>query len=317
MQARSSSIFMEEKERNGAGADVPAVQWFPGHMAKTRRLIQGNLKLVDVVIELLDARVPASSANPLIREIVGEKPRLVALNKADLADEAQTKKWLAYFRTQGLSALSIDSLSGAGLKALVQKAETLARAKTHKLVAKGAKPRAARAMVLGIPNVGKSSLINRLAGAAKAKVENRPGVTRDKQWIRIGKNLELLDMPGILWPKFEDPTVGMRLAFVGSVSDEVYDVGATVKRLLEWLAARHAGRLAERYRLAAEEAQADAETLLEAIGTHRGCLLKGGLLDTEKVQRLLLSDIRGGRLGRLTFDEPPETPKDESEVLTE
>lgn len=308
---------MEEKEKTVAAANVPTVQWFPGHMAKTRRLIQGNLKLVDVVIELLDARVPLSSANPLIREIVGGKLRLVALNKSDLADEAQTKKWLAYFRAQGLSALPIDSLSGAGLKALVQKAETLARAKTHKLVAKGAKPRAARAMVLGIPNVGKSSLINRLAGAAKAKVENRPGVTRDKQWIRIGKNMELLDMPGILWPKFEDPVVGMRLAFVGSVSDEVYDVEATVKRLLEWLSEHCPERLMERYKLTKEEAQADAETLLEQIGKHRGCLLKGGLLDAEKAQRLLLSDLRGGRLGRLTFDEPTELPKDEKEVETE
>ena len=294
---------MEQKEAGGA---IPTVQWFPGHMAKTKRLIQGNLKSVDVVIELLDARVPTSSANPLIREIVGEKPRLVALNKADLADEAQTKKWIACFRSQGLSAVPIDSLAGTGLKALVQKAEALAKPKTHKLVAKGAKPRAARAMVLGIPNVGKSSLINRLAGAAKAKVENRPGVTRDKQWIRIGKNLELLDMPGILWPKFEDPTVGMRLAFVGSVSDEVYDVEATVKRLLAWLSERYPGRLAERYRLTKEEAQSDAEALMAHIGKRRGCLLKGGILDEEKVQRLLLSDFRGGKLGRVTLDDAPE-----------
>ena len=294
---------MEQKEAGGA---IPTVQWFPGHMAKTKRLIQGNLKSVDVVIELLDARVPTSSANPLIREIVGEKPRLVALNKADLADEAQTKKWIACFRAQGLSAVPIDSLAGTGLKALVQKAEALAKPKTHKLVAKGAKPRAARAMVLGIPNVGKSSLINRLAGAAKAKVENRPGVTRDKQWIRIGKNLELLDMPGILWPKFEDPTVGMRLAFVGSVSDEVYDVEAMVKRLLAWLSERYPGRLAERYRLTKEEAQSDAEALMAHIGKRRGCLLKGGILDAEKVQRLLLSDFRGGKLGRVTLDDAPE-----------
>ena len=294
---------MEQKEAGGA---IPTVQWFPGHMAKTKRLIQGNLKSVDVVIELLDARVPTSSANPLIREIVGEKPRLVALNKADLADEAQTKKWIACFRSQGLSAVPIDSLAGTGLKALVQKAEALAKPKTHKLVAKGAKPRAARAMVLGIPNVGKSSLINRLAGAAKAKVENRPGVTRDKQWIRIGKNLELLDMPGILWPKFEDPTVGMRLAFVGSVSDEVYDVEAMVKRLLAWLSERYPGRLAERYRLTKEEAQSDAEALMAHIGKRRGCLLKGGILDAEKVQRLLLSDFRGGKLGRVTLDDAPE-----------
>ncbi len=294
---------MEQKEAGGA---IPTVQWFPGHMAKTKRLIQGNLKSVDVVIELLDARVPTSSANPLIREIVGEKPRLVALNKADLADEAQTKKWIACFRSQGLSAVPIDSLAGTGLKALVQKAEAVARPKTHELVSKGAKPRAARAMVLGIPNVGKSSLINRLAGAAKAKVENRPGVTRDKQWIRIGKNLELLDMPGILWPKFEDPTVGMRLAFVGSVSDEVYDVEATVKRLLAWLSERYPGRLAERYRLTKEEAQSDAEALMAHIGKRRGCLLKGGILDAEKVQRLLLSDFRGGKLGRVTLDDAPE-----------
>ena len=295
---------MEEQARSGAA--VPTVQWFPGHMAKTKRLIQGHLKLVDVVVELLDARVPLSSANPLIRELVGEKPRLVALNKSDLADEAQTKRWVAYFRSEGLSALPIDSLSGAGLKGLVQKAEALAREKTHKLVAKGAKPRAARAMVLGIPNVGKSSLINRLAGAAKAKVENRPGVTRDKQWIRIGKNLELLDMPGILWPKFEDPTAGLRLAFIGSVSDEVYDIEAVVKRLLEWFSERHPGRLMERYRLTAEETHDGVEALLEHIGKRRGCLLKGGALDAEKAQRLLLADLRGGRLGRVTFDDAPE-----------
>lgn len=301
---------MEQKETGGA---IPTVQWFPGHMAKTKRLIQGNLKLVDVVIELLDARVPTSSVNPLIREIVGEKPRLVALNKADLADEAQTKKWIACFRAQGLLATPIDSLTGTGLKALVQKAETLAKPKTHRLVAKGGKPRAARAMVLGIPNVGKSSLINRLAGAAKAKVENRPGVTRDKQWIRIGKNLELLDMPGILWPKFEDPAVGMRLAFVGSVSDEVYDVEATVKRLLEWLSERYPGRLEERYRLTKEEAQSDAETLMAHIGKRRGCLLKGGLLDGEKVQRLLLSDFRGGKLGRVTLDDVPDAQEIDGE----
>ena len=301
---------MEQKETGGA---IPTVQWFPGHMAKTKRLIQGNLKLVDVVIELLDARVPTSSANPLIREIVGEKPRLVALNKADLADEAQTKKWIACFRAQGLLATPIDSLTGTGLKALVQKAETLAKPKTHRLVAKGGKPRAARAMVLGIPNVGKSSLINRLAGAAKAKVENRPGVTRDKQWIRIGKNLELLDMPGILWPKFEDPAVGMRLAFVGSVSDEVYDVEATVKRLLEWLSERYPGRLEERYRLTKEEAQSDVETLMAHIGKRRGCLLKGGLLDGEKVQRLLLSDFRGGKLGRVTLDDAPDAQEIDGE----
>lgn len=295
-----------EARRDGA----PAVQWFPGHMAKTRRLIEAHLGLVDVVIELLDARAPRSSANPLLRELIGEKPRIAALNKADLAEEAATRRWLSYFQAQGVPAAAIDSLTGAGLKALWQKAESLARGRTHRLAAKGGKPRAARAMVVGIPNVGKSSLINRFAGATKARVENRPGVTRDKQWIRTGGRIELLDMPGILWPRFDDASAGVKLAFLGAVKDEVYDRAAIVKELAAWLSANRPERLTERYRLTAEEARADADAVLTRVGERRGCLLKGGALDMEKVQRMLLTDFRSGRLGRVTLDDAPERAED-------
>ena len=201
--------------------DIPNLQWFPGHMKKAQRLIEENLKLVDVVIELLDARIPLSSANPMLAEIIKDKPRMIALNKSDLADSASTKKWLDYFKAQGVPAVTIDSMKGKGMKQLVKVAEDLARPKTEKFVSKGAKPRAARCMILGIPNVGKSSLINRLAGAVKAKAADKPGVTRAKQWIKIGTNLDLLDTPGILWPKFEDQTVGLKLAFTGAINDDI------------------------------------------------------------------------------------------------
>lgn len=292
----------QTRNKDGAAESMPVVQWFPGHMAKTRRLIEEHLKLVDVVFELLDARAPMSSANPLLHEIIDEKPCITILNKADLADEMGTQAWLAYYRGQGRVALSLDSLTGKGVKTLLRQAETLAREKTRRLAAKGGKPRAARAMALGIPNVGKSSLINRLVGAAKAKVENRPGVTRDKQWLRISKNLELLDMPGILWPKFDDPVVGVRLAFLGSVNDEIYDRAAISRFLGTWLAERYPERLRERYGISEEEAKAE---LLTAIGKRRGCLLKGGIVDMEKASRILLTDFRDGRLGRMTLDEVP------------
>ena len=204
--------------------ELPTLNWFPGHMVKARRIITENLKLVDVVIELLDARIPYSSANPMLQELTAGKPRLVALNKSDLADAAVTKRWLEHFRAAGIPAVAIDSMSGKGMKQLVRQTEDLARAKTEKFVSHGAKARAARVMILGIPNVGKSSLINRLAGAVKAKAADKPGVTRAKQWIKIGSSLDLLDTPGILWPKFEDMTVGLKLAFTGAISDESYDM---------------------------------------------------------------------------------------------
>ena len=289
---------------------MPQLQWFPGHMKKAQRLIADNLKLVDVVIELLDARIPFSSANPMLAEIIKTKPRMIALNKIDLADPGMTKKWLNYFKTQGIIAVGIDSAKGRGMKQLVSAAEMLAKPKTEKFVAKGAKARAARCMILGIPNVGKSSLINRLAGAVKAKTADKPGVTRAKQWIKIGSNLDLLDTPGILWPKFEDKTVGLKLAFTGAINDDIYDREQVTALLLEVMRRDYAARLIERFKFKGELPESGLD-LLEAIGRKRGCLVKGGLVDLEKAQNIVLNEFRAGKLGLVTLDEVPAAGKAE------
>ena len=290
--------------------DMPQLQWFPGHMKKAQRLIEDNLKLVDVVIELLDARIPFSSANPMLAEIIKTKPRMIALNKIDLADPGMTKKWLNYFKAQGIIAVGIDSAKGRGMKQLVSAAEMLAKPKTEKFVAKGAKARAARCMILGIPNVGKSSLINRLAGAVKAKTADKPGVTRAKQWIKIGSNLDLLDTPGILWPKFEDKTVGLKLAFTGAINDDIYDREQVTALLLEVMRRDYAARLIERFKFKGELPESGLD-LLEAIGRKRGCLVKGGLVDLEKAQNIILNEFRAGKLGLVTLDEVPAAGKAE------
>ena len=290
--------------------DMPQLQWFPGHMKKAQRLIEDNLKLVDVVIELLDARIPFSSANPMLAEIIKTKPRMIALNKIDLADPGMTKKWLNYFKAQGIIAVGIDSAKGRGMKQLVSAAEMLAKPKTEKFVAKGAKARAARCMILGIPNVGKSSLINRLAGAVKAKTADKPGVTRAKQWIKIGSNLDLLDTPGILWPKFEDKTVGLKLAFTGAINDDIYDREQVTALLLEIMQRDYAARLIERFKFKGELPESGLD-LLEAIGRKRGCLVKGGLVDLEKAQNIVLNEFRAGKLGLVTLDEVPAAGKAE------
>ena len=284
---------------------IPTINWFPGHMKKAKDIIVNNLKLVDVVIELLDARIPYSSANPMLQEIIAGKPRLVALNKSDLADRAVTKRWVDYFQKQGIPAVAVDAPQGRGIKRLVAMTEELARPMTDKLVAKGAKARAARVMILGIPNVGKSSLINRLAGSNKAKTADRPGVTRAKQWIRLGGNLELLDTPGILWPKFEDMTAGLKLAFTGAINDEAIDREQVVGIFLKTMADMYPERLQERYKLAGDLPREPHE-LLELIGRKRGCLVKGGIVDTEKAQRIVLTDFRSGKLGTVSLDMPPE-----------
>lgn len=290
--------------------DMPQLQWFPGHMKKAQRLIEDNLKLVDVVIELLDARIPFSSANPMLAEIIKTKPRMIALNKIDLADPGMTKKWLNYFKAQGIIAVGIDSAKGRGMKQLVSAAEMLAKPKTEKFVAKGAKVRAARCMILGIPNVGKSSLINRLAGAVKAKTADKPGITRAKQWIKIGSNLDLLDTPGILWPKFEDKTVGLKLAFTGAINDDIYDREQVTALLLEVMRRDYAARLIERFKFKGELPEFGID-LLEAIGRKRGCLVKGGLVDLEKAQNIVLNEFRAGKLGLVTLDEVPAAGKAE------
>ena len=292
---------MTENDRKN---DLPIIQWYPGHMKKARELAEENLKLVDVVVELLDARIPAASANPMLREIIGDKPRVVALNKKDLADEKMTKRWLEHFRDEKLPAVALDSVTGKGMRELLSLIEKAAKYRTEKLVSKGVAARKARVMVLGIPNVGKSSLINRLAGAAKAKTADKPGVTRAKQWIRIGADVDLLDTPGILWPKFEDPEVGLRLAFTGAVNDEIYDMENVAHLLLAALRRDHPERLQERFKFK-EELPETTEALMDAIGRKRGCLLKGGRIDLEKVQHILLSEFRMGKFGKISLDEPP------------
>ena len=285
--------------------DIPSLQWYPGHMRKAERLVKENLKLVDVVVELLDARIPLSSANPVLREIVDDKPRVIVLNKADLADEAATRAWVKYFAEQELVAVPVDAVKGRGVKELVQAIAKCAKPKTDKLVQHGAKARAARCMILGIPNVGKSSLINRLSGGSKTKVENRPGVTRAKQWIRLGAQLELLDMPGILWPKFEDQQAALHLAFTGAINDNVYDVASVVLLLLNTLRIAYPSALMERYRLEGE--LPSGVELLEEIGRKRGCLRAGDRIDDEKAQQIVLTDFRSGRLGHVTLDTLPFT----------
>lgn len=285
--------------------DLPNLQWFPGHMKKARETIRENLKLVDVAVELLDARIPLSSANPMLEEILEGKPRMAVLNKSDLADAAMTRRWVEFFRSRGLEAVAVDSVKGAGLKQMAKLAEELARPGSEKLVSKGARRRAARCMILGIPNVGKSSLINRLAGSAKTKTADKPGVTRAKQWIRIGANLELLDTPGVLWPKFEDMSVGLKLAFTGAINDEVCDLEQVAALLMETLQRRYPERLAERFRLERPLPE-DGQELLEAVGRKRGCLMKGGRIDMLKAQRIVMTEFRGGKLGCITLDELPE-----------
>lgn len=281
--------------------ELPSLQWFPGHMKKAQRLIEDNLRLVDIVIEVLDARIPFSSQNPLLKKILGGKPRLIALCKSDLADEKFTRAWIDRFRAENLTAVSIDAVKGSGIKNLIAAAKKLAEPMTHKLVKHGGKPRAARVMIIGIPNVGKSSLINRLTGGAHTKIENRPGVTRAKQWIRLDGGLELLDTPGILYPKFDDRLVALKLAWTFAINDETYDLEQTTALLLETLVRNYPERLSERFKLDLPLPSV-GEELIDAIGKSRGCLKKGGEIDRDKAVRMIMTEFRGGKLGRITLD---------------
>lgn len=278
------------------------IHWFPGHMTKAQRMIREQLKLIDVVIELLDARIPLSSANPVIAELVEGKPKVVALNKADLAETAQTAEWIRHFRSQGFTTVALDSSTGKGTKELVNKVEQEAAEKLAKLTAKGIKGRAVRAMILGIPNVGKSSLINRLIGTATAKTGDKPGVTRGQQWLKVGKNLELLDTPGVLWPRMDDQEVAFKLAVTGAIKDDIYDMEKVILDLMRILNTDYRDRLCERYKLNPEQLPEDGAELLALIGAKRGCLRSGGIVDHEKVRRIILTDFRSGKLGQFTLD---------------
>lgn len=285
----------------------PVVHWFPGHMAKATRMITEYIKKVDVVIELLDARIPRSSANPVISELVGQKPHVVVLNKVDLADRETTKEWVAYFKEQNIPAIAIDSKSGRGNKELVKVVERLAQPIIDKWVKKGIRSRSVRTIILGIPNVGKSTLINKLAGSAATRTANKPGHTRGQQWVKIGKNLELLDTPGVLWPKLEDQRAAARLAFTGAISDDVYDLDSVIKQLLGYLAEKNPALLTERYKLTTEDF-GDTSRMLEQIGRRRGCLVSGGVVDFDKARRVVLTDYRNTKLGNITFDGVHEAP---------
>ena len=277
------------------------IQWFPGHMKKTQELIAENIKLVDLIIEVLDARIPLSSQNPLLQEIIGDKPKLIALTKSDLA--ANLDLWLKYFGEKNITAVAIDSIKGAGIKNLIAAAKKIAQPKTHKLEKFGAKPRSARAMIVGIPNVGKSTLINRLAGVNRAKAENRPAVTRSKQWIKIDNGLDLLDTPGILYHKFDDKDVALKLAWTYAINDDVLDIEQTVCKLLETLAEKFPAGLIERYKL--ENLPPEGHEILNLIGMKRGCIRKGGVVDIEKTARLILSEFRAGKISKVTLDDLP------------
>lgn len=288
-------------------AEIVPVQWFPGHMAKTRRLMQQNLRLVDLVVELTDARIPQSSRNPELDRLLGKKPRLLLLNKSDSADEEETRRWLQWYKDRGVAAIAADCRTGKGLGQFLPAVRSILEERIAQWEARGEVGRPIRMMIVGIPNVGKSSLINRLAGGKRAKVEDRPGVTRGKQWVTLEGGIELLDMPGVLWPKFQEPEAGERLAFVGSVKDDVIDIEHLAVRLLEVLAPREGEKLAARYRLTAEEvAESEPFDLLELIGRRRGMLLSGGLVNTERAAIMVVDEFRGGLWGRITLEPCPK-----------
>nr|WP_275900487.1 ribosome biogenesis GTPase YlqF [Anoxybacillus rupiensis] len=279
------------------------IQWFPGHMAKAKREVQEKLKLIDIVFELVDARIPLSSRNPMIDEILSNKPRIVLLNKADMADEAITAQWISYFEQQALHALAIDSQGGKGTKQIVAAAKNMLKDKFAKMAAKGIKnPRPMRALIVGIPNVGKSTLINRLAGKHIAKTGDKPGVTKAQQWIKVGKEMELLDTPGILWPKFEEEEVGLKLAATGAIKDAILNLQDVAVYALRFLNQHYPDRLKERYSL--QEIPEDIVELFDEIGKRRGCLMAGGAIDYDKVAELVLRDVRTEKLGRLSFEKP-------------
>lgn len=283
------------------------IQWFPGHMAKTRRLMKANLPLVDVVVEITDARVPASSRNPEMKNIVGGKPRVVVLNKCDMADEALTAEWIEYYRSKGIKAIAMDCRSGKGLNKLVPTVKEVMKKELEKRAAKGMEGKPIRIMVVGIPNVGKSSFINRVAGGKRTKVEDRPGVTRGKQWVTLEKGIDLLDMPGVLWPKFDDKTVGEHLAFTGAIKDDILDTELLAMRLADLLNREWHSLLCERYKLTDEEtADIEPYDLLSLIGAKRGMKVSGGDVNTERAAAMLLDEFRGGKIGRITLEMPNE-----------
>lgn len=281
------------------------IQWFPGHMAKTRRLVAENLKLIDVVIELLDARIPNSSKNPDMDEIVKNKPKIIALNKSDLADEKISGEWSKWYSEKGYKSIFIDSIKGKGFNELKNEMRKLMKEKIDREKQKGRLFRPIRTMVVGIPNVGKSSFINKIAGKAAAVTGDKPGVTRGKQWIRLNSEIELLDTPGILWPKFEDPRVGMNLAYTGAIKDDILDTVEVASSLMTHLSKTYPHNLMERFKL--KDLEGNGEELLMKAGKNRGCIISGGQIDMARIAAIVLDELRGGKIGRITLEKPRDT----------
>ena len=279
------------------------IQWFPGHMAKTKRLIIEHLKAVDVAAELLDARIPLASANPMVEELLSGKPRIVILNKADLADPGMTKAWESYYKRKGVAAVSMSCGNGKDKKKFLRLIKEAAGPMLEKWKRRGLKTRSARIMILGIPNVGKSTLINFISGTAVARTANTPGHTRGKQWVRLSQGLDLLDTPGVLWPKFEDQVAALRLAATGAIAGDVFDADTVVPELMRVLARTAPDALREKYGI--EDAAADPQILLAQAGKRRGCILPGGAIDYARAQTMILNDFRSGKLGRITLDAVP------------
>lgn len=279
------------------------IQWFPGHMTKAKRMMESQIKLVDVVVEMLDARIPRSSTNPMLQNILGNKSKVIALNKVDMADKAQTERWLEKLKGSGLPVCKVDCATGKGVKQLIGAIQLAAKPVIDKWLKKGVRNRPVRVMIVGIPNVGKSTLINRLVGKNKVMAADKPGVTRGQQWVTIAKGLELLDTPGVLWPKFEDPGVGFALAATGAIKEDVFDREMAVELLVDFLIRRYPEALQTKYAVSLEAGD-DVNAVMAKIAETRGCLKAGGLLDLDKVDQLVLRDFRSGRLGSFTIDEP-------------
>ncbi len=286
-------------------SEMQTIQWFPGHMTKTKRQIQSSLKLVDAVAEIIDARIPVSSRNPDLAKLVQNKPRVILLNKCDMANQTATKMWIDYFKKQNLVAIPVDCKSGRGLDRFAPAVNTVMSHKIARLKEKGMVNPTIRIMIVGIPNVGKSSFINKMVKKNRAKVEDRPGVTRGNQWYTIAKNLEMLDTPGVLWPKFDDKTVGEHLAFTGAVKDQILDIELLAVRLLDFIKELKPADFITRFKLENEDIEnIDSYELLKMIGKKRGMLVSGGEIDTERAAIMLLDEFRSAKLGRITVEMP-------------
>lgn len=289
-------------------SEAQSIQWFPGHMTKTRRQIEKSLKMVDAVAELIDARIPISSRNPILGELIQKKPRVILMNKSDMADPSATKKWIHFFEGQNIPAIALDCKSGKSLNEFIPLVKKVLAPQISAWQKKGMVGRTIRIMVVGVPNVGKSSLINRLSKSSKSNVEDRPGVTRSNQWFTIGKGFDLLDTPGVLWPKFEDKIVGEHLAFTGAVKDDILDTEQLASRLLELLVRIYPQELCSRYKLDETDLQKlEGWKILQLVGKKRGMLISGGEIDTERASIMILDEFRSAKIGRITLELPEES----------